>query len=173
MNLRRFAGAGALGVMAVGLLGGCEVQKHLGARCSTTPPVPHQEFGYVYVDVEVPPEVVAGSTFTIRVDHMGAYPGPPPVYGGHGDGQYPTGTLSVSGPVTPSGTFRVGQDLLSGTPYPNTLEPTVTGDPGETIRLGAVGGRTVQGVLPDRAFGVNCNSSDQEIVTIPIVAPSP
>jgi hypothetical protein len=172
MNLRRLAGAGALGVVAVGLLGGCEVQKHLGARCSTSPPVPHQEFGYVYVDVEVPPEVEVGSTFTVRIDHMGGYSGPPPP-SGHGAGQYPTGTLSVSGPVTPSGTFRVGQDILSGTPYPNTLELTVTGEPGEKIRLGAVGGASAQGVLPDRAFHLGCYASDQEIVTIPIVAPTP
>jgi hypothetical protein len=169
MNVRRLAGAGMLGAMALGVLGGCEVQKHLGARCATTPPVPHQEFGYIYVDVEVPPEVEAGSTFTVRIDHMGAYPGPPPPYG-HGAGEYPTGTLSVSGPVTPSGTFRVGHNLISGTPYPNTLELTATGDPGETIRLGAVGGGSAQGVLPDRAFHLSCNSSDQEIVTIPIVA---
>jgi hypothetical protein len=46
----------------------------------------------------------------------------------------------------------------------------VTGQPGDSVRFGAVSGHSFQGTIPN-GFVINCNASDQEIVTIQIVAP--
>jgi hypothetical protein len=165
----KVAGVGAAVMAAAGLLSGCEVQKGFGASCSTSPPVPHQGEGIVGVDVEVPPNVTPGATFTIRVDAMSGYPA---VQGG--PGQFPSGTLSVTGPVTPSGNFGVGPGFTGTNPYPNTLTFTVTGQPGERVRLGAVGGSGFFGTFPLQGFSASCSTgveNGQEIVTIPIVEP--
>jgi hypothetical protein len=159
-------GALALGA---GLLSGCEVQKQFGAQCTTSPPVPHQNEGIVDVDVEVPPKVTPGSTFTVRVDNLVGYPALA------GPGQFPSGALSITGPVTPSGTVGVGPGFF-GAPYPHTLELTVTGQPGEEIRLGAVSGSSFFGTFPTNGFGATCTTIAEggdgaEIVTIPIVEP--
>jgi hypothetical protein len=167
--MSKVAGVGAAVMAAAGLLSGCEVQKQFGASCSTSPPVPHQEEGIIDVDVEVPPHVAPGATFTVRVDLMAGYPG---VQGG--PGQFPSGTLSVTGPVTPSGDFGVGPGFFGTNPYPNTLTFTVTGQPGDEVRLGAVGGSSFFGTFPTNGFSANCSTGAEdglEIVTIPIVEP--
>lgn len=169
MRLAKMAGICAV-ALGAGLVSGCEVQQQFGATCTTSPPVPHQEFGAVDVDVEVPPKVEPGATFAVRVDSMVGYPGPP----GSPSGSFPAGTLSVTGPVTPSGSFGVGQGIFGGSPYPNTLQFTVTGEPGEEIRLGAVSGSSFHGTFPTNGFLATCGTGvadGAEIVRIPIVEP--
>jgi hypothetical protein len=148
---------------AGGLLTGCEVVKEFAGTCSTSPPVPHHNYGVVYVDVEVPPQVEAGATFRVRVDSMGATASPGSF------GQYSTGTVSVTGPVTPSGNFGVGQGFFGGTPFPVTLEFTATGAPGETIDLAADGASSFFGTFPEGIM-LTCSGAGP-IVSIPIVEP--
>jgi hypothetical protein len=162
ITVLRRAGAVVLAAVAATLLSGCEVKKHYGAECTTSPPVPHQNFGSVEVDVEVSPWVHPGETFDVRVDDMIGYPGP------ERQGSFPNGVISVTGPVTPSGTFSVGQGIWGGTPYPNLLEFTVTGQPGEEIIIGAESGSSFIGTIPD-GFSATCWAGGAEIVTLPIV----
>jgi hypothetical protein len=70
--------------------------------------------------------------------------------------------------VTPSGTFSVGQGIWGGTPYPNLLEFTVTGQPGEEILVGAESGSSFIGRFPD-GFTATCWAGGAEIVALPIV----
>jgi hypothetical protein len=140
------------------MLSGCEVQQTYDATCSgvddpTTGP------GHVAVDVEIPPHVAAGATFTVRVDSMAGWPDPA------GVGSSTTGAVSVTGPVTPSGTFSVGE------PYPNTLTFTATGQPGENISLDAVRGSSSYLVPPGFVLVFECTAHDGHIADIPIVAP--
>jgi hypothetical protein len=162
MTVLRRAGAVVLTAVAATALSGCEVKKQYGAECTTSPPVPHQNFGSVEVDVEVSPWVHPGETFVVRVDDMIGYPGP------ERQGSFPNGVISVTGPVTPSGTFSVGKGIWGGTPYPNLLEFTVTGQPGEEILVGAESGSSFIGSFPD-GFSATCWAGGAEIVTLPIV----
>ena len=169
MTLSRLAraaiAAGAL-VLASGGLAGCEFAGEFGATCTTSPPVPHHEFGTVAASIDVPWVVHPGQEFDVRVDALFGYAGPPP----GGGGSIPGGTLSVAGPVRPSGNLNVGQSLGGGTAFPNTLHFEVTGQPGEAIRFGAVAGHSFEGTFPNGVY-VNCDAGDQEIVTIQIVEP--
>jgi hypothetical protein len=163
----KLLGVGAL-ALGASLLSGCEVQKQFGASCTTSPPVPHQNEGIVDVDVEVPPNVKPGDTFTVRIDNMVGYPALA------GPGQFPSGVISVTGPVTPSGNIGVGPGFF-GAPYPDTIELTVTGQPGEEIVLGAVWGSSFFGTFPTNGFQATCSTigggEGAEITRIPIVAP--
>jgi hypothetical protein len=142
--------AAALGTVA---LTGCEARKEVFASCSTEPPVPHQSEGVLSVDVHVPLKVAAGSTFTIRVDDVIGYPyltGP---------GEFPHGTLSVTGAASPAGLFGVG----SG--YPQTLTFTATGQPGDTIDVTVENGSSVFGDYPDAFYVATCYAT-VDIATI-------
>lgn len=164
---RARVGAAALAVAAGVLLPGCEVSTEVYAQCSTSPPAPHQENGVIESTIDLPLEVAPGETFTITVRHIGAYSGPP---GGSAWDQ-PTGTISVTGPVTPSGTFSAGQDLFGGTPFPVALTFQATGQPGETIRVAAVSGSGWQGTFPD-LLRLSCSAvGDATIGHVGIVAP--
>lgn len=168
MRFLELVGVGVVGVAASGLLAGCEVEKQFAAQCTTSPPVPRQGQGFVDIDVEVPPKVTPGTTFEVRVDSMTGYP-----FTQGGSGSYPNGVISVTGPVTPSGTVSVGRGLFGGTPYPNTIELTVTGEPGDKIRIGAVRGSSFFGTIPN-GFVATCSSGGDngaEVVLIPIVEP--
>lgn len=167
MGPRARVGAAALAVAAGVLLPGCEVSTEVYAQCSTSPPAPHQENGVIESTIDLPLEVAPGETFTITVRHIGAYSGPP---GGSAWDQ-PTGTISVTGPVTPSGTFSAGQDLFGGTPFPVALTFQATGQPGETIRVAAVSGSGWQGTFPD-LLRLSCSAvGDATIGHVGIVAP--
>lgn len=166
MTRRRLVGVVALAAAAGGLLTGCEVREEIAATCVSSPPAPHQEYGVVAVTADIPLDAVAGGSFTITVTSMGAYAGPP----GGSVGQYPTGTLSVTGPVSPSGTFAVGQGLLGGTPYPNTLTFQATGAPGETIEVRAVSGMSYQGTFPN-LLQISCTAGPNLLRAVQITAP--
>jgi hypothetical protein len=97
-------------------------------------------------DIHVPLKVAAGSTFSVRVDDMTGYP-----YVSDG-GRNPHGVLSVTGAVAPAGEVGVG----GGTPYPQTLSFTATGQPGDTIDVTAVRAGTVHGNFPDAFFVATC-----------------
>jgi hypothetical protein len=163
MGTRRRLGAIALCAVAGALLTGCEIKQELGATCSTSPPVPHHNYGVVSVDIEVPPRVRAGSTFTVRVDHIGASitPESPP--------NLPAGTISVTGGATPSGNFGVGYPSGGDPAFPVTLSFTATGAPGETVVVRAESGSGVLGTYP-QAILLTCYP-DAVLATIPITSP--
>jgi hypothetical protein len=150
--------AATLGLVAGGL-SGCEFSGGFGATCSTSPPVPHQEFGTVSAVIDMPWVLHPGETFTLEVRHMIGYGGPPP-----GGGSLAGGVLSVTGGVSPSGNIGAGE------PYPNRFEFEVTGQPGDSVRVGVVGGSSFQGTFPN-GFFVSCNAHDQELARIQIVEP--
>jgi hypothetical protein len=148
----------ALGGMA---LPGCDVSGEFGATCATSPPVPHQNFGTVYASAKVPLYVAPGGSFHIVVTSLGAAPGPPPVSPTANN----SGTITVTGPVTPSGDFRLGE------PYPDTLTFTATGEPGEVIHVGVTSGEGVVGSFPD-GFAIFCTTNG-ELGTTTIRVPAP
>jgi len=163
MGARRYAravGVVAVGVGLSGLLGGCEVKKDLAATCHAPgDPGSGQGPGHVGVDVEIPPSVTPGSTFTVRVDSMFGYPDP-----AGGPGSSPTGLLRVTGPVAPSGAFAVAS-------FPDESTFTVTGQPGDRIRLEAVRGSSSYLVPPGSVLVFECDAHDGHLADIPVVSP--
>lgn len=152
---------------AAGVFAGCQVDAEFGAACTTSPPIPHHSIGVILVSADLPPRVEAGSTFTVTVDMMGADAGVP------GGETMPTGTLDVSGGVSPSGGFAVGQGPFGGPAFPVELEFTATGEPGDTITFQAVRGSAVLGTLPNAAL-VTCNPVGEAVIaTTEITAPEP
>ena len=108
--------------------------------------------------------MVAEFTFTIRVDSLTGYAGPP----GGGVGGLRTGTLSVGGPVSPAGDWAVGQGLFGGTPFPNERTFTVTGDPGDTIVVAIESGSNFQGSFPAGIL-TTCDAGGVTLATIQVV----
>lgn len=147
----------ALGAVAGGVLAGCQIDAQYGANCTTSPPVPHQNFGVVDVSIDIPLYAAPGSTFVVTVFNMDASNG--------STGQFPSGVISVTGPVTPSGTIAVGS------PYPNTLSFRATGEPGEVIHFNAESGFAIYGDFPTSGFGLDCDAGGPEIGTTTIKAP--
>ena len=119
------------------------------------------------MSLDAPLSVVAGTSFTITVDHMTGYPGPP---GGGGGASFPSGVLSLTGAVSPSGTVAVGESLFGGEPYPNALR--VHGDrrAGRRHRAGAVTGRSFQGTFPQGVLAT-CDAGGYVLAEIEVVAP--
>src|SRR5262249_52614974 len=104
--------------------------------------------------------VEPGGTFTITIDGMGATDFPPFVPG--------TGTISVTGPVTPSGNFGVGRDVFgNGTPFPNHLTFQATGQPGEGISVNVVGATSFIGTVPN-GFFMSCSVDSPQLGTVTI-----
>jgi hypothetical protein len=151
--------AAATLVLAAAGLSGCEFGGGFGATCSTSPPVPHQEFGTVSALIDMPWVLHPGETFTLEVRNMIGFGGPPP-----GGGTMAGGTLSVTGGVSPSGNIGVGA------PYPDQFEFEVTGQPGDSVRVGVIGASSFQGTFPN-GFFISCNAHDQELVRVQIVEP--
>jgi hypothetical protein len=170
-RLRR-AGAAvfALALGAVGLAG-CEFSASGGAHCSTQPLVPHHELGVVGAAIDVPWVLHPGERFTVTVNDLGSSPGDSPSLG-----TLRSGALTVEGPVTPSGSFAVGERLvgatIEGSPYPNTLDFEVTGQPGESVAFSVQVGTSFQGQFPSNGFFLRCSTPEPvEIVRVQIVAP--
>ncbi len=163
MKVRRLAAATALAAVGGGLLTGCQIHAELGGTCSTSPPVPHHDLGGVIVDAFIPLYVEPGGTFTVTIQNMYGTTNPgSPVSDG-------TGVIEVSGPVTPSGRFDVGQGIFGGTPYPNSLTFTATGEPGEAISFNAVSGSSFEGTFPNGTL-LTCDGGNGQIGTTTIKA---
>jgi len=155
----RVAGAAGVAVAMSGLLTGCEVKGRFVATChGVGDPTGPQGPGHVEVDVEVPPRVAPGATFTIRVDALVGYPDQA------GPGQDQAGTLSVTGPVTPSGPIFVDG------PYPEALTFTATGQPGDEITVTAIDGRS-RYIGPGFDLTFDCDTTAGHVTDIPIAAP--
>ena len=165
MNVGRLAAVAALAAVGGGLLTGCDIHAEFGDDgCSTSPPVPHHNFGAVVVDASIPLYVEPGGTFTVTVQDMFATVTPA------SSQPFGTGTISVSGPVTPSGTFSVGQGIFGGTPFPNTLTFTATGQDGDVITFSAVDGSSFEGTPPNGVL-LTCSGHNGEIGTTTIKTP--
>lgn len=159
-RLTRAAGVAGVGVALSGLLGGCEVKRELAATCHAPgDPGSGQGPGHVGVDVDIPPSVSPGSTFTVRVDSMFGYPDP-----AGGPGSSPSGLLAVTGPVTPSGAFAVAS-------FPDKLTFTVIGQPGDQISLEAVRASSSYLVPPSSVLVFECDTHDGHLADIPVVSP--
>jgi hypothetical protein len=159
-RLARAAGVAGVGVALSGLLGGCEVKRDLAATCHAPgDPGSGQGPGHVGVDLEIPPSVTPGATFTIRVESMFGYPDP-----AGGPGSSPSGLLAVTGPVTPSGTFPVAS-------FPGDLTFTVTGQPGDQVSLEAVRASSSYLVPPASVLVFECDAHDGHLADIPVVSP--
>jgi hypothetical protein len=110
---------------------------------------------------------------------MTGYPGPPGQGGGSfpsgvlsvtGAVSFPSGVLSVTGAVSPAGDVAVGQTFFGGAPYPNVLEFTATGQPGDVIVLAAVRGSSFQGTFPQGVLAT-CDAGGYVLAEIEVVAP--
>ena len=155
-------------VVAAGLfsLTGCQVSNVFGANCTTSPPVPHQNFGTVRMTIDAPAQVEAGSTFTLTIDHMGVgtLDDPPPTAR--------SGTYSITGGASPAGEHTIG-DIITPAQWPATQEVTVTGQPGETIVIAAVEASRFVGDFPTNGFLLTCFTGDGGgvLATLQIVEP--
>jgi hypothetical protein len=149
-RLSRLGAVAAIAAVGGLALPGCDVGGQFGASCTTSPPVPHQDFGTVYASAEVPLFAKPGASFDIVVTSLGAAPGPPPVSPTGAN----SGTIRVTGPVTPSGDFGVSE------PYPDTLTFQATGAPGEVIHVAVTRGAGIVGSFPN-GFGITCNGGGE------------
>ena len=139
------ATAMALGTVA---LGGCDADGSFEALCSTDPPLPRQPYiGHVTAYADAPLTVEPGETFTVTIEHLGSD-------GASGADAHPGGVVSMSGPVSGGGTRSVGG--LFGPAFPVTLTYTVTGAPGDRLRLAAETGTSVIGILGDDTYLETC-----------------
>jgi hypothetical protein len=155
----------ALALVSAAGLAGCEVHFEGPAACVVSPPQPHQDLGWAEATLDIPVNVTPGQTFTVTVEQLRAFPGPPP----QEPFELDSGTLAVTGPVTPSGNIPVGKSQTGGSVYPNTLTFTATGQPGDTITFTMVDGSNSGGIVQ---FGVRCTpTTDATIGTTAIVAP--
>ena len=169
-RVRRVSAAAFVVVLGAVGLAGCEFSASAGAQCSTSPLVPHHDLGFVGAAIDVPWVLHPGEQFTVTVNNLGSA-------GPFGDlGTLRSGGLTVTGPVTPSGTFAVGERLegfeIVGEPYPNELEFEVTGQPGESVLFTVDGGRSFHGGQFPNGFFLSCGTSEPvEIARIQIVEP--
>jgi hypothetical protein len=158
--------AGGLGAVALLGLTGCEYTTVYEAECGTSLTAPPDQPGVVTMTADVPLKVEAGSTFTISVEEVGAGLGlsedPPPA----------TYAWLISTRTEP-GRIDVGS-VSSPAQWPQEIELTVTGQPGETVLFGVVQARQVYGTAPDDDL-VWCTTASSEqhglFAEIPIVEP--
>jgi hypothetical protein len=156
-------------VVGIGLfnLTGCQVSNVFGADCTTSPPVPHHNFGTVSMTIDAPAQVAAGSTFTLTVQHMGVgtLEDPPPT------AMY--GSFLLTGGVSPSGTISPGS-ILSPAQWPVTYQLTATGQPGDTIVIAADSASRFIGEFPTNGYLLTCDTGDGGAVlaTLQIVEPA-
>jgi hypothetical protein len=166
MEMRRsVAVALALGCGAL-VISGCNVSQTYGARCSTSPPVPHQDPGAISMDADAPAQVAPGETFTLTVNGIGVQGGAP----GPSLPQAHRATFYVTGAVNPSGNMSVGS-ISSPAVWPHEVELTATGQPGETIEIGVVSASRIEGTFPNLG-SITCDVGDGErLATLDIVGP--
>jgi hypothetical protein len=149
----------ALGTVA---LGGCEASGSYQALCETEPILPRQPYiGTVNVYADAPLTVEPGETFTVTIERMSSD-------GATGSPLHPGGEVSMSGPVSHPGITPVGG--LFGPAFPVTLTYTVTGAPGDRLRLMAEAGTAVLGTLGDDIYVETCIPVDDALLrTIRVV----
>ena len=153
--------AAALGAAAGAVLAGCQIDAQYAAQCTTSPPVPHQDNGVVDVSFDIPLTVEPGQTFEVTVFDMDASNG--------STGQFRGGSITVTGPVYPSGNIPIGS--RAEVPYPQTLMFRATGQPGEVIHFDAEDGFAIYGDILTNAYGLSCDPGSPEIGTTTITAP--
>jgi len=152
------ATAVALGTVA---LGGCDASGSFQALCTTDPPLPRQPYiGAVGVNADAPLTVEPGATFTVTIERMWSD-------GASGSPTHPGGVVSMSGPVSGGGPVSVGG--LFGPAFPVTLTYTVTGAPGDRLRLTAETGTSVIGTLGEDTYVETCVPVDGLLRTIRVV----
>ena len=156
------AAPAVLGISLLSLTG-CEVSQTYGATCTTSPPVPHQEFGTITATADVPPRVHPGDTFTVTIEGIGVEAGPstspPPAR---------SASISIAGAAEPSGSIGFGSIFTPAT-WPATVELTATGQPGDKITLTVVGAQQLYGSIPE-GYLLSC-TADGYLATIDIVEP--
>jgi hypothetical protein len=142
-------------------LAGCEASGSYQALCETEPILPRQPYiGTVNVYADAPLTVEPGETFTVTIERMWSE--------GTGSPLHPGGEVSMSGPVSGAGTRSVGG--LFGPAFPVTLTYTVTGAPGDRLRLMAEAGTAVIGTLGDDTYVETCIPVDDALLrTIRVV----
>jgi hypothetical protein len=171
-SMRRARPALALSALVLAAWGltGCEFSGGFAAHCSTQPLVPHQDIGTVYGRIDVPLVLHPGEQFTVTVLDVGTTVGSGPLGSFHG------GALVVTGPVSPSGALAVGQRFQGvegfvGTPFPNTLDFEVTGQPGDSVAFSVPTATVFVGDFPNGYFHSCGATGSSEIVRIDIVEP--
>jgi len=157
----RMSGFAALGAaVGLGLLGltGCEVSNSYLSPCTTSPPSPHPSPRNVGMTIDAPPQVQAGSTFTVTVKDLNM------------DGQQVQfGSFLVGGGASPSGTIGVGS-ITGGTTFPVTYQFTVTGQPGETITITPSSASIILSLNPPATE--TCTPAGDPLATLQIVEPA-
>jgi hypothetical protein len=164
-GLRCLAGAVGLSVVCFGLTA-CEFTTDYEAACGTDAQTPLDEPGVVTMTADVPTKVEAGSTFTITVKDLGVALGPsddpPPAdYGWF---------LSIG---AEPGRIDLGSAASPAT-WPEELELTVTGQPGEYVLFGIIQAQAQIGEPPDEVTlycGTSADDSHGLFAEIEIVAP--
>jgi len=151
----------ALGAAAGGVLAGCQINAQYAANCATSPSVPQENPGVVDVSIDIPLSVEPSQTFEVTVFNLDASNGT--------TGQYRGGSITVTGPVYPSGNIPIGS--RAEIPYPQTLMFKATGQPGEVIHFNAEDGFAIYGDVLTNAYGLSCDPGSPEIGTTTITAP--
>jgi hypothetical protein len=159
MKISRFAALGAVAVVGAFGLTGCEFSNTYMATCTTSPPSPHPSPGTVGMSIDAPPEVRAGSTFTLTVESL-TVNGNTALFG----------SFFVGGGASPSGTIDVGS-ITQATSFPVTYQFTVTGQPGEKITITPSSVSALVSTNP--LLGITCEPAGEPLATLPIVAPTP
>jgi len=144
-----------------GVLAGCQIDAQFSADCTTSPSVPQGDPGVVDVSIDIPLSVGPGQTFEVTVFDMDASNG--------STGQFRGGSITVTGPVYPSGNIPIGS--RAEVPYPQTLMFRATGQPGEVIHFDAEDGFAIYGDILTNAYGLSCDPGSPEIGTTTITAP--
>jgi hypothetical protein len=158
MRVSRFAAFGA--AVGLGLLGltGCEFSKTYLSACETMPPSPHPSPQGVSMTIDAPPQVRAGSTFTVTVMDLNI------------NGQRAMfGEFLVEGGASPAGVISIGT-LSGGVTFPVTYQFTATGEPGENISITPASAFILISTSPPIAG--KCTVDGDPLATIPIMEPA-
>jgi len=143
------------------VLAACQINAQYAANCATSPSVPQENPGVVDVSIDIPLSVEPSQTFEVTVFNLDASNGT--------TGQYRGGSITVTGPVYPSGNIPIGS--RAEIPYPQTLMFKATGQPGEVIHFNAEDGFAIYGDVLTNAYGLSCDPGSPEIGTTTITAP--
>ena len=166
VTLRRGGAVLASGALLLAAAG-CRIHTEFSSTCSSYPG-DIESTGTVVVDIDVPLKVAPGETFTITARDITVVG----ISGEFGPPQFPNGILSATGPVAPAGDVAVGEDVLSGgTPLPNTLTYTASGDPGDTIIIRI---ELAQAFYGDFLHGhrYTCGGQDRQVAAIEVADPA-